>query len=270
MMNEARALVAYGTQEGESPERERRRVSPVIAGEDEYVATGATEIVNYFGSYAALSARQGALAGTYEQRITSTLTRNGQGVWTLRVETSGYIKRQTSDSGDSSGGGSDSGTADNADSMSLSCEAVAEPLLTHPMFKGLNNCSDDVAEALCLARNGARLQSKMRTVTGQETTVGAVLRGNSLAMKAYRFFAMGVFEYYVPHARCTVRRAVSKVGDAANGRTGKIATPPGKPKAPVGQKWLLMGDGYEKTGRVVYHAQVYEAGNWLTTLYGGK
>lgn len=279
MMNEAQALVAYGLQEGEAPERERRRVSPVINGEDEYVATGAVETVNYFGSYAALAARQNALIGSYTQRYTSTLSRNMQGVWSLRVEVADYVKRvkESTDTDDPTGGGDSGGdgggsdaAADSSGSMSISCEAVAEPLLTNPMFKGLNNCSDDVAEALSIARNGGRLSSKMRSSSGQETTVGAVLRSNNLAMRAFKFFATGCYEYYVPHTRCTVRRMVRRVGDAGNGKTGSVATPPGRPKAPSGQKWLLMGEGYEQTGRVIYHTQVYEAGNWNAALYGGK
>lgn len=270
MMNDDTPILKYGTAEGEAPERERRRVSPILAGQtDNYVATGESETVNYFGSYATLAAKQEALAGTKERRITSTLTRNLQGVWTLRVETAAYTLKQS----DGGGGAGDDGGAAGGDtpesevSISVNCDSVPEPLLTNPLFKGLDNCSDDVMEALNLARNGARLSAKMRMASGKETTVGAVLRGNKLAMRAFRFFARGVTEYYVPHTKMTCRQPVSRLGDAANGLAGQIAKPPGSVKPPVGQKWLCTGEGYEQTGKVVFKTSVYEAGNWLEELY---
>lgn len=264
----------YGILSGEAPEREKRRTTPRVFGVDNYSPAGETETVTYFGDYDELYPLYMNCEGTLTERKTLTLTRAQNGQWTLKIETTVYEAYSSgeADSGTDGGDGGAAETNTSQDSIQSGITCSLESILLHPDFRGLDGCSDEVAEALHAVMHGARLSSRMRTADGTETTVRDVLKKDSTAWKLWKkYLFKGVTEYYVPHASITIRTPVRRNAASmlSSMKGAVISQPPGVATQP-GFNWLLLSDTCETTGNVTYRVRSYiksAKGGWDSDLY---
>lgn len=235
------------------------------AGKDYTESTGQREVIKYTGPWEAIlergvqavSGTEGAVAVTVEMERAA----GGIGEMTITEET--YRKPAAADNGGENGNGeSNIGTSENPE-ITSSFTVQAEPLLTHPNFKDINDADAWLLQQVAAGTHpGAHVEYNGKKYVLREACKS--LSGS--AATVFKLYLKGITQYYEVYGDITVRGT----GGEFPGEVGHIANPPGNVSAPADRNWLCTGKGKTKQGKeVVYTAQyrLSGPGGWNKDLY---
>ena len=233
------------------------------AGEKYTESTGQREVIKYTGPWEAIlehgvqavSGAEGAVAVQVE------MERNAGGIGEMTITEETY-RIPTATGGDDGDKESNLGTADNPE-ITSSFTVQAEPLLSHPNFKGITD-----ADAWLLQQVAAGTHPDARIeYNGKKYVLREACKSLSgAAGKVCQLYLKGITQYYEVYGDITVRGT----GGEFPGEVGHITTPPGNVSAPSDRDWLCTGKGKTKQGKeVVYTAQyrLSGPGGWNKELY---
>ena len=144
--------------------------------------------------------------------------------------------------------------------MEYSCSE--QPLLTHPLFKGLE---EDEQDALMALASGA---SKKETLGEDGKKIEDIIKSNK-GKKAMEKIRKGIISFLCPSGVFSVTSTVGSASLAGVGK--KTGAPSGAPALPSGYNWIYDGIRGRKTGngnwRVTKSYRCSGDGGWDTDLY---